>query len=181
MQRKAQNLIEVALLICVLLVVGFSSLAIYNNQKSNITKLSKITATEGTNAANKQFNPEEKVKYNAVETAGSNALTNLKLTASQYNLYMSNITAGQLKEALDGTESDPGLAELANQIINDPNSGLDCAPVSSDNISMDTLNTLTAVMNKVSDPKYSGDSKVNQSYVTKLSALLTSVGGSLKL
>ena len=179
MQRKAQNLIEVALLICVTLVVGLSTWAIYNNQKTHLATLSKTSNAGGPVAANQAFNPNDKIKYNAVETAGSNALTSLKMTAAQYNLYMSNITAGTLKAALEGTESDPGLAELANKIIAD--SGLTCAPISADNISMDTLTTLTSVMNKVSDSKYSGDKSVSDSYVAKLKVLLTTVGGSLKL
>lgn len=181
MQKKAQNLIEIALLVCVILVVGFSSWKIYNSQKTHLTNLTKTSDAGNATISNKAFVSNEKVKYNAVETAGSNALTNLKMTGAQYNLYMSNISAGTLKAALEGTESDPGLAELANQVINDPNSGLTCPPISADNVSMDTLTTLTTVLNKVSDPKYSGNATVNSSYIGKLQALLATISSSLKL
>ena len=176
MYRKAQNLVEIGLLLCLLVIVSTSVWTIYNHQKTKLAALSKSSiTTSAVNLNSKNYNPNDVVKFNPTETAGSSALTLLTpaLTSDQFNAYMSRITYGELKVALDGGDSQKGLADLANELISAL--GLPYKELSPDNVDMSTLTTLTGVLNTVADPKFSGNKDTAGEYVAQLNALLNSV------
>lgn len=175
MRKRAQNFIEIALLACVIVVVSISVYSIYNNKKLEVAKMthSKINqqAVDLNTASAAKLN--EKVPYNGVETAGSMSLKLLGMSMDEFNSSMANITYQQLKDAMTSSDGQD-IASLANSLITQL--GLTYPEVTADNVTVDTLSTLTGILNAVSDASHSSD-PTSQAFIERYQSLLTAANG----
>ena len=146
--KKAQNLVEVSVLISLVAVVAITSLAIYNNQRMklanltnpnlknvNVVKMSETSATA-----------KIKVPSTAAETAGTSALTVMGMNSDKFKSEVSDITYEDLKEAAAAGGSD--IFDLTNDLIAKLNLNYD--KVSAENITPETVDTMIGVLNAAS-------------------------------
>lgn len=174
MKRKAQSIIEIALLTCVLAIIGFSVFIIYNNQKINLADKSgsKISGAS-VDLADSNLNPDDIIPYNSSVQPSSDALTALGMNDSRFELLASNITYNNLLSILNlGTLGGNNLFSYANSIITA--NGLNFPELNSNNINNQTVNTLISVLNYVAQNPSTPD---GNSYMTEFQNLLYQVEG----
>lgn len=143
--KKANNILEISLILCFVVTISIVTFTIYNNHNLKLSKLSNIqfssqsinVATASTPTLNKN------VPYNRVETAGTNALTYMGVSSSKFDSAVSQITYGQLKAA--SADSTNNIFTLANSLITKLNLGY--TPVSSEGVNSSTLSTMIGILN----------------------------------
>lgn len=175
MYKKAQNMIEISLVVLFAAIVAIFLVAGYNNQKNKVAALSKPTINSAAiNLKTGVYNPGDIVPYSPAETAGSNALKLLdpNMTLDKYNALMSNIKYGDLKTALDVPNTEMDLTGLGNKLISDLK--LPLANLSAENVGLNTLSSLTAILNAIADNNLGQDATA-QAYMQSLKALLDQV------
>lgn len=171
MYKKAQNLVEVALLASVVVIIAITVIGIFNNQKKNLVGLSKskINSQSVNLSTASSAKLAEKVPYNpTISTVSSQSLNLLGTTSSDYNSKMSNISYSSLASAMNGSDAQ-NLATLANQLIEEYN--LSDPKISADNITTDTMNTLTNILNNITADSYKTDPNA-QAFVQQLQSLI---------
>lgn len=158
MYKKAQNIIEIALLASVIVVVAISVIAIYNNQKMEMADLSKVNVNKQTvdlsTASSGKL--QENAPYKPIETAGamSNLLSSLGMTMDEFNSKMSEITYDDLKKA---TEQENDIVTMANKLIDDLK--IDISKIGKDKVDVNTLRSLAEVASKASEQPNNADAK----------------------
>lgn len=151
--RKAGNLIEMPLILGVITVVAVGTLLVFNNQSLRLAVMSAINFRPVNLQTMSQDAAKQIVPYNRVETAGGNALTNIAMTSSDFESAITHTTYGEVKKALDETDSQgKNIADYANALID--SLGLDYKKLSSGNITSRTLSDLVGILNKVSSTAF---------------------------
>ncbi|MDD3437665.1 MAG: hypothetical protein PHC64_10990 [Candidatus Gastranaerophilales bacterium] len=175
MMRKAVNIVEIALILCLVVVVSIAAMTMYNNQKLRVANLSTVKTTP-VNLKTTKWSSDvlsKKVPYDKTETAGTNALTYLGVSEAKFNEAMSKLTYAQLKAAV--TDKNNDIFTLANDLISKLNLGYD--KVSLESVTSSTLSTLTGVLNAAviainSDRITTPIKTVAKNYVTQVKSLL---------
>ncbi|HNW25550.1 MAG TPA: hypothetical protein PKI94_02035 [Candidatus Gastranaerophilaceae bacterium] len=170
MKRKAQNIIEISLLACVIAIIGFSVFVIYNNQKISLAdkSKSKIFAAQSVNLNDIDQDMNDIIPYNGNANIPPAGLTYLSMTQGKFNLLMSNITYQNLSDALNLTPATPmpmNLFEYANSALNlDP-------PLSPSTINSQTISALIDAFNyAIQNPSAAGSSD----YLSQFQSLVNS-------
>lgn len=170
MKLKAQSVIEIALLICLLAIVGFSIFVIYNKQNISLADKSKsgIFASQpvdlnalAPNSAN------DIIPYSGDANISDAALDYLAMSLGLFNWLMSNITYQTLQDILT---SNPAFFELANTIL--ALSDLNYPDLNAGNINAQTISTLIAIFNYTFS---SNSSETNLAYQTQFNALINAI------
>jgi len=168
--KKAQNLVEISLLIGIVALVAITSITIYNRQNTKLADMTKssnfksVSLTKMTNAK-----PTDKVPYSATETAGTSALTMLGLTSEQFKSGASSVTYEDLQKVSGSSDTD--IFALTNQLISDLKLGYDT--VSPDNITTETLSTMIGVLDAAAGPSVPSTAKAAaDAYIAAFKALL---------
>lgn len=175
--KRAQSLLEIALLLCFVVTISFAVISMFNNQKIKLADMSKSTIPVNLKTANGDTLKEPIVNssFNKIETAGTNALEFLNTTANNYETTMAKITFAQLKQFTTGGEDD--IFKLANDLNNSLNLGN--KPVFPERVTTDTLSIFTKILNAAVAAVESNDSAITQdvkdkanSYITQVKSLL---------
>lgn len=176
--KKAHSILEVALLLCFVVVISIAVMTVFNNQKSKLVGLSgskltnqSVNLKDGSLSADKL---NDKVKYDKVETAGTSALTQLGVSAETFNNALSNVTYAQLQAASSGNKND-NVFDLANLLISKLN--LSYNEVDAANVNVETLTTFVGVLNAAADaissPTTDEETKtIATNYVNQVKSLL---------
>lgn len=170
MRLKAQNFVEIALLAGLVAIIAIVSFTIINNRKIELTKMSAVNVRSVNLNTASAVKLKEKIPYNsAIETAGAMSLEKMGMNASQYDTAMANITYEQLKNDIQ-SNGEEDIASLANDLITELN--LPYNEISADNISANTLASLTGILNEVSGAEYDND-ETAQAYIARLNTILS--------
>ena len=174
--KKAHNILEVSLLLCFIVAVSFVALSMYNNQKLKLADLSKSTiksqSVDLKSSSLKASKLNDTVPYNKTETAGTNALTYLGKSASEFEAALSTVTYSDLSAAA-GENSNENIFTLANSLIAQLN--LKYPNVSENDINVDTLSTLVGVFDaavSALDSSNEGVKTTADSYIKNFETLL---------
>lgn len=144
--KKGHSIIEVGLLLCFVVVISLAAITIYNNQKTNLAYLSKPTIPlnlNKTSDADKLKEPICNPAYNKVETAGTNALIKLGISAENYEATMANLSYARLKSFATGGNDD--IFTLANKLKDAL--GVTCDSVNPEKVTAATLSSFTEILN----------------------------------
>lgn len=182
--RKAGNVIEIAMILCVVTIVTIGTLIVYNNQNLRLALLSAIhfkpinlnTMSEGT--------AKQTIPYNKTETAGSNALTKLGMSSADFESAITNITYGDLEDAMEKDSTDNNIATFANELKGPL--GLNFEDITATNITGQTLSDLVKVLNGIynNDLINSTNSAIKAAangFIERFSSLLTAAGKNAKI
>lgn len=173
MFKRAQSMMEITVLVCVVVIISLTVWSIYNGNSLKLVNMSKINTQQesSVNLKNPQtFQASEKVPYKAIETAGANALTRISMSEAQYKDALSDVTYGQLAAAFSAGGSDKSLLDLTNSLIEELN--LSCPKISEEKVNSTTLETFTIVLNAVCAKDFAGDKSTADEFVEKFVELL---------
>lgn len=177
--KKAHSLLEIALLLCVVVAVSFAAVSMFNNQKIKLADMSKSTIPINLNTADEDTlkKPIVDFSFNKIETAGTNALTFLNMTANDYETAMAKITFAQLKQFATGGKDD--IFKLANDLNDSLNLGH--RPLFSEKVTTDTLSAFAKILNAAIDAIESDDSAITQDVKDKANNYINQVKSLLSL
>lgn len=175
--KKAHTMVEMALLLCFVVIVSITLMTIFNNQKLKLNNMSKSTLnTQSVNVKDTNLSAaklNDKVNYDKIETAGTSALTKLGVSSETFNNAVSNVTYAQLRDAAAGDDKD--VYDLANLLITQLNLKYD--KVSAENVNTETLTTFIGVLNAAAgaalSPTVDDQTKsLANNYIGKVKSLL---------
>jgi hypothetical protein len=181
--KKAHNIFEVALLLCFVVAVSVVAFTMYNNQKIKLADMSKISvksqAVDSTSQVLKMSSPSalksaQAPAVNNTETAGTNALTYLDMSSSEFEAAVANVTIADLTAAATSNEKE-NIFTLANSLIQQLN--LNYAPLNSSLINESTISILTGILNEAVVAATSEDTSANvktvaENYINSFEALI---------
>lgn len=174
--RKAQNIVEISLLACLVVVIAIASMSMYNNQKLRLAKDSSVKLKSVNISTMTTEQSAETVPYNksvAVETAGTNALG---MSSQALEAAISKITYQDLAKAMDGGDN-TDIAKLGNSLIESLK--LNCSEISKDGVTSNTLTDLISILNAAaSSPNSSNPDSTEYKYIQRFKDLLTAASGS---
>ena len=178
--RKAQNIVEISLLACLVVVIAIASMSMYNNQKLRLAKDSSVelhsvdlTKMKEDAATAGQTLPYHKAV--AVETAGTNALEGM--SSSAIETAISKLTYEDLAKAMDGGDN-TDIAKLGNSLI-DSLKLSDCDLISKEGVTPSTLTDLIKILNAAAkSPNIKNTDSTEYKFVQRFKALLNSASGS---
>ncbi|MEI8128968.1 MAG: hypothetical protein WCG95_05060 [bacterium] len=146
--KKAQSVLEFALLLCIIVPISFAVFTIYNNQKIKLADMTKSSVKyQSVNLISPSLNPailNDVVPYSKTETAGSNALTYVGKSASEVESALSSLTYSDLSAAVNASDTE-NIFTLANSLISMLHLKYD--RVSENDVNRDTLSILIGVLN----------------------------------
>lgn len=158
--KKANNILEISLLLCFIVVVSVVAFKMYNNQKINLANMSKPTINNqsvGVSSSTQVSQSNGTATYGQIETAGTNALAYIGMSASEFNSAVMTITSSKLSDSV-AQNADKNIFTLANSLISQLN--LQYAKVSAKEIDSNTISTLVGVLNNAVSTATSNDASV---------------------
>ena len=146
--KKAQSVLEFALLLCIIVPISFAVFTIYNNQKNKLADMTKSSVKyQSVNLSSPSLNPailNDVIPYSKTETAGSNALTYVGKSASEVESALSSLTYSDLSATVNANDTE-NIFTLANSLISMLHLKYD--RVSENDVNRDTLSILIGVLN----------------------------------
>lgn len=189
--KKAQGLIDAALLLAIVVVISLFAFTAFNRSKMNLANMSKVEVNNpnggGNGGGNKNlvevivdiFNmddnqAEKKIPYYPVEVSGALSMLEPQgMTQDQFNSYMSNITYGDVQGyvSLKGAGIYGDLKTCTNTLIT--NLGLSVPPIDYHQTSSATLASFVAVLNAIASGKANGEELgLVSTFISKFQGLL---------
>lgn len=183
--RKAQNVVEIGLLLSLVVVVAITAMTLYNNQKHKLVNLSKSNINQQSVdlTSLSPLKTDEMVPYNQAETAGVLSLELLGMNATDFANALSNLTYGQLNDLLNSPEGQD-IADLANGLID--SLGLNYPDITATNVTVNTLSDLVGILNAIvgSDPDHPNPNLLDTTsaeslFLARFQALINLAGSSI--
>lgn len=168
--KKAQNFIEITLIVCFIAAIAAISLTLYNNQKfTSLHQLNPSGQGFDLNIMSTQ-KAGETLPYNAPQdTVDAKTLSVLGATPDSFSTDISRITYANLKDAVVSSNN-TGLFDLANVLIKKLK--LNYPQFIAINVTPDTLPNLVRVLNAaVEVPDTSPNKPAANAYITKFKLL----------